>query len=366
LGGSSKIGFHLTIGKNIMKDNILRILAVCLLCLAFGSSRGLASAADTITYRLRATTLSDSTIIRYEIGAFKFIHAGNYKFLSFVNPSGLAPDDFFTTDTFSIAGSSDSLFFSRFASFDDKHILPSVTVDTGNHLVMDSIRNLFFTHYDGYSVTPDTTVWTATSNMLYVLEVVRKSDGYVLGRLDTLMCYVNGSGQLRYKNLPTSYNLRKVILPNSPGTQVYLHVRPYYNFPGMVSSYTYMHSGNNVPPDTHYALENETDHLTYVPLPIQHAMVDDPTKPYNMGIRAIMPNPAESDIRIKFGDISADNAVMEIINSAGVIIHTANVVMLNPNSTFTMYVKNYPNGVYTVRLTAGKTVVTRKFEVVHN
>ncbi len=325
-----------------------------------------ASSPDTIVYRLRTTILTDSTMFRYEIGSIQLLQSGGYRFLGFQNPAGLDPDDYWTTDSFYIESDADSVQFARFASFDNKDYIPTVDIDTGNPAAVDSIYHLFRNHYDTLNVRPNSSSFGASSSLMYIVELRKNSDHSLLASLDTLKCYLNAAGELRYQNYPSSFNLRKVWLGANQGVEVYLKVHVLYNLPptSSILAYTYMSSGGNAPANGFFAYNNQEGLPSVATYGAAPAASVGPEFSSKSGITLIVPDPAKTQVLFNVYGFGNTTVRLELINSVGAVV-ISRLIQISRNGRIILPVGSVPNGTYTLRVSDAQNTAARKFQIIH-
>jgi hypothetical protein len=352
-----------------MKNILLRvILIVAGVSTSFVGS-GNAQTSDSIVYRLRWTILRDSTIFKYEIGSIKLIQPGGSKFLDFVNPSGLNPDDFFTSDSFQISSSIDSVSFSRFASFDDKNYLRPTTIDTGDRSAVQSLGNTYKNRYYGLNISPDPSYFGSASYMMYVLELRRFDNHNLITILDTLKCYVNGSGQLRFRNYPASLNLRKAALFGTVGLSAYLYVHIVHSLPTdtAILGYAFQFSGSNQPAEGYYSYENQegipTKDPTSSPIPFFSGL---PTKANTTLLGVVSPNPSNTILNIHLNGVSKGTILIEIFSEAGAKLKSLQFPAVSaPSDIITIPISDLLSGSYGIALTSDGITTFDQFQVIH-
>jgi hypothetical protein len=207
---------------------IITMLGVCPITLVQAQS------GDTVHSRMQTLTLPDSTRMYYEIGWITITH-GTYKYLSFADTSGLTPNNYFKTTSFVTSGY-DTLGFDRFAGFDNANYVRPFTA-AATDPALDSFFLASHNHYDGLEVTPSNTSFDSSSSVRFILQLCTSAFGSssdsVIHDIDTLECFRDLGGRMRYENFPCSFNIRDNIplLGLTVGHAYYFRIRRVDNIP---------------------------------------------------------------------------------------------------------------------------------------
>jgi hypothetical protein len=192
--------------RPILLAQIIILLGVCPITLVYAQS------GDTVHSRMQTLTLPDSTKMFYEIGWITISH-GTYKYLSFSDTSGLTPNNYFKTSSFVTSGH-DTLGFDRFAGFDNANYVRSFTA-AATDPALDSFFHAVDTHYKGLEITPSNTSFDSNSTVRFLLQLCtsafRSSSDSVIYDIDTLECFRDLGGRMRFENFPCPFNIRDSI-----------------------------------------------------------------------------------------------------------------------------------------------------------
>ncbi len=310
------------------------ILLVSLLSstLAFASS-------DTVKYRLVQSWLPDSSMIRYELGSICHYGGGATTYIGFADTFGSNFATTWRSNNFTINGTNDSVSFFRFASFDNQYVVDGLVPDTTTNPMdsaLSALINASLSRYidTGFYIHPAPSSFSATSIILYVVELRNASNDSILENLDTLECFLNDSGRLRYcalgdrqKRLCSLYGI-----PN--GTNVYLNVERYSSLPqgSHIIADDYVVEGHNNPygDSLHYFAFQDSCKYAYIALKRSSAQAGSSPD------EAIISKPGE----ITVSSASKSSATLKIFDELGRTVESRsldldqglNAVTLNLNA----------------------------------
>lgn len=160
---------------------------------------------NTVQVRSLISRLDDSTEFLYNLSYIQLRPISGERYIDFAPAVDSNYTDWLKTVPFLGDGNSDTLSFMRYFNYSNTKY--ATGVDAHNTL------------------TTDPTLFPSSANVKYILEMRRASDDSVLYALDTVNCYVNTKGKLRYtttNNSPVIRMLRRTIPANTP---VYLVTR---------------------------------------------------------------------------------------------------------------------------------------------
>lgn len=304
--------------------------------------------ADTVKYRKIIGILSDSTRIQYEIGSFGLKQTGGLKYLSFYS-STESPSTYFKTNNFVISGSNDSISFMSFANFDDKHFAPARSdLDTGTTAFYNWIDSLA-TKYAQFFVSPNSSAFSSSSSILFILEVRKSSDGSVLSRLDTTKCYLNASGQIVYKNYPRSVSIRnRKISGVSNGDDVFFNVSIVKSLPSSGDFIGYDYTDVNA----NYAAVQDpqfTQEIVDPPPPIKELVVQ---KAGIISEIKVIPNPFNGNmLRFAITDLpNRRDGKLRVFNNIGSLVVEQPINVGAGETGINVSIPHLASGAYTLEL----------------
>lgn len=361
----------------MLKQRTWILFAMLILPLIASSSRNSYGQGDTVKYRLCLSLLGDSTLIRYELGSLGFTHSGTTQYLQFADTLPGTLGAFYRTRNFRVLANSDSISLFRYASFDDKHAPGSFDVtDTNNPSGFDTAKliqnasDIASRYVDTeFYVHPNASSFTTGSTIQYIVELRRASDDYVLGRIDTLACFLDAAGKLKYTFYPyVAGNVRIVSLASvSTNTDVYLTVARSTSLP----------TGSSI---VHDDLTNESNNLaagtqfvyggtTYQPgdrgvaAPLFHSGVASEAL---VGQRGMLVAPGDRILRLSFEAAIGGTATLHIFDASGkLIIQSANTVVAGKNGLI-LDTSSLPSGEYNIVISSmGTVLLHQKSIVVH-
>jgi len=300
---------------------------------------------DTVQHRMLTMALPDSTLFRYEIGQITFISGGGYHYVAFADSTGNPSTGYLVSMPFILQTASDSVRFSRFAGFDDKNMIKDTTHYT-TEAQADSAGDARFNYYVNKQFQSTGGYFTSSSAVRYIVELCATSDGRVIQYLDTLRCYLNSDGHLRYRTPGYSANWVKRVLFGSPDSSVYLKVAIETELPeGTTLSYF-----GQSPSWSRPMLISDGILPTYQELP------DPPLKkawPYsashqnqNLSITALYPNPSKGNLVIGIQSDAPGPVILEVIAEDGKIMLQKTLSVGVGYTENKLSIQPLPSGVY--------------------
>jgi hypothetical protein len=225
-------------------------------------SSEVSSASDTVHSRMGTYILPDSTIIKYEMAWVKLQQGGQPMFLTFADSASCSPNDYYRTIPFTSTGS-DTISFSRFAFFDDANYLRPLVFDPSSEdsSVLWDYWHLGDSIYRNKEVIPLSSSFGSGSYMNFIVEVKSVSNDSLVCILDTLHCFKNADGYMRFQNFPTSINIRaNVPLPGlMSGVNYYLCVARVDSIPfsSSIIGYEFLECSNNTGANLGFVLDHQ-------------------------------------------------------------------------------------------------------------
>lgn len=205
----------------------MKIILFCLFVLFVANMSS--AQGDTVQNRMHFSLLNDSTEFQYEIGQITLKSSGNPLYIDFVDSTSSVADYFLKTKPFHKIATGDSIYFRRFAHFDDKFapIKSGQWVDITSDEQLDSIADAMHDHYENKEVYPNSAFFDYNSSIKYIVEIRKSSDNSLLKALDSITIFRSDTGFLRWKVGCRELNIHKEklgeIIPLD--TQVYIAVR---------------------------------------------------------------------------------------------------------------------------------------------
>ena len=303
---------------------------------------------DTIQHRMVSMVLPDSSIIRYEIGQIREISNGNYHYLSFIDSSGSPNSNYLVTHNFTIATSHDSLKLSRFAMFDDQNL--KIGSSYSSSAQVDSAADSTISYYLNKEFQPSVSYFTSSSSVSWIIEVVQSSNDSVLQYLDTVRCYLNSDGHLRYTASGSSSNwLKRPILTDS-GNNVYLKVALVTNLPlGTTAQYF----GRSAPVQ---AEQNTSRGFApiYEDRPGYGAKIatGKPVNPRQLdpSLTKFYPNPNTGLLHLGIQTDASGMVNIQIIRTNGQVVYSGDIQLQNGYTPVTLDIHNIPSGSYILNI----------------
>lgn len=366
------IYFNLTDMKQSHKT-VLLVLAILLLGLM--SCPRADAQSDTVEYRLVRSMITDSTRVRFELGSVGFKHASDVRYLRFVDTLPASINTFYRTDTMTVSGSSDSICFFRFASFDDKNAIGPIPCGEIGSASWDSALTILKHRYvdSNITVSPDTSVFNLSSTIRYDLEIRDASNDTLIRTVDTLICFRASTGELSYATFPSNLNGATIALSGiSSGTHIYVTENRYVALPTGVS----------------FIADNFTQNSWNPPYVGPH-VIDDTTTLGYADKRAYTPPPpvAPATVAIRFApmgehratytvnsalikqtfEATSDGATeVQLVNSAGQIVLIATNMVHAGSNTLAIDSRRMPSGTYVLTVSLnGKIISNSRHLIIH-
>ncbi len=339
------------------------VLAIALLSSVYSLKDSAAQSGDSIQYRTLRSILPDSTIFSYRIGEIGLLQSTGSSYLGFVAAPWTSPaSDFLVTNSFIVADSSDSLSFYRVMNFDSKGVLFTDVDITTPGAQADSVIAAWETILSAKTITPDTASFASSSSVRYIVELRRASDNAVLLRLDTVTCYANGGGKLRFSTTRNTASHRiECIGSAGMGTLAYVAVRMSSVIP-LGSSFThYPYSmAEQEPTVTGNVCGEFQDNCSFTAfkpaIPINSI-------PLVFALKAVtISSTTYGKIQIELNSEASGHIQCEVVNVLG---ETSRSVLFNAhsgNSSFEIDAR-IPPGAYFLRLTDGINTLTKKIQI---
>ncbi len=333
---------------NVKRATAFKFTALFLLiCLQSICADHAMAQSDTVQARLRFDYLNDSTLVRYEIGSVGLTQADSLRFLHFPCPQSSYSTSFFRTEIFTSTGA-DTILFDRFASFDDNRGRMS---------------------YDGR--VPDVGTFDANSSILYVLELIDAESSELIARLDTLKCFLNAEGVMKYQNFPCSYSLRtKVPLTGAISNHsYYLKVETISN---LASNGSYVWSeyfpiDHNLPRNRNNWISTWADEVGYPPFPSPKTTSKNSTPAIQSPITNLLisPNPSSGDYTLSFSLSNAQNIRVILTNEFGNAVIDRESTYESGTNKLRLSISKLPSGSYFLRLISPEGVVSSNLKLIH-
>jgi hypothetical protein len=330
---------------------------------------------DTVEYRLLRSMITDSTRVRFELGSVGFKHAGSVRYLRFVNNFPTIPSEFFRTDTFTVAGATDSIRFFRFASFDDKYEIGEIPCGEIGSPTWDSALALLKRRYvdSDIVVAPDTSIFNPFSTIRYDLELHNAVSDSLIRTIDTLICFRTASGSLAYTTIPIAENGGTIALAGiATGTHLYATIHRFGSLPPGVSFIEDHYDLNAWNPAYvgPVSVDDSTtvryaDGRVYPPAsPIPPAAVRVRSEP--IGERRATYDLASSLVKETFNaDADGDAQIRLVDNRGRVVFQSTNVIHLGSN-TIAIDCGTLPSGSYFIDIRrAGKLLLISHRIIIH-
>ncbi len=228
--------------SRISRD-VLLIVTCIINIIAFDNSICCANSSDTSQVRQMWYTFSDGTIIKYIHGPVIWSQGGTRSFLAYsMDTSGAFPNNYLKTEPFTLSGTDDTIWASRFVNYDNYSKMTTTRGLAQAQTTLQLGDSVWRSAYAGFNATPSSAVFSSTSSVLFITELRLVASDSVIWSSDTTKCYLNSSSQLRYQNYPPSYSLA-LITPDVPtprtGQSVYLAIRVVNSLPsGSNPTYT--------------------------------------------------------------------------------------------------------------------------------
>jgi hypothetical protein len=319
-----------------------------LICVARIQAQG-----DTVHFRMLTTILNDSTRIGYEIGAVGYKHSGTLRYLQF-QTSASTVDSFFLTRPFYFQSLGDSLFFCRFGTLDNKDFWHIDTTASIESVIDSSVYSQVFLHYDSLGgIHPSNLAFDAYSTGVFIIELRSYPGNTILYRIDTLKFYKNGSGELRWYNIPVSLSKRGIQIPSSlVGDTLMISVRPIFSLP--IGAFirdslmdVYLHNKPCSSGDYSYSGQD----WPTIPPPIL-----DFDQINNKFLISITPNPTFGKFRIIAKGIHSGILHFEITNALGITVDRFKKNIYEGTNSFEINCSTFPNGNYFIRVASNSFV----------
>ncbi|HET6401507.1 MAG TPA: T9SS type A sorting domain-containing protein [Candidatus Kapabacteria bacterium] len=326
-------------------------------CWAAGSN-------DTIQVRLLRCILPDSTIFSFELGEIGLLQSSSSKFVNFANAGSDPTTAFFVSQPFTVSSTTDTISFYRMMNFDDNRILKS-DAEVTDTAVVDSLIHAWMTIMLSRVVKPSASYFTSSSNVK-IITVLRKSlDSSIAMNLDTVNCYLNARGELRFSTTNNSPSRRIIPIVASTGTSLYLQTYIVSNLPAG-SSFTYYPTAlpEQGPADSVLCgfFQDNCSGGAYKPI-AQSARLN----PIPLGITLIEVTPAPASEALK-AEVTADapgKISCEILNVLGEIVASSVNDVGTGTSDVDFDVRSLPSGTYFLRLTDGNDVISKGITILH-
>jgi hypothetical protein len=323
-----------------------------------------AQSGDTVQVMMLRSILPDTTIFSFQLGEIALLQPGTSYFINFADTGSPSTTAFFVSQPFIVSSSADTVSFHRTMNFDNNQILKA-DVDTSDHAALDSVINSWMTIMQSRVITPNSSYFSSSSFVKLITVLRKSSDSSVVMVLDTVNCYVNLSGQLRFSTTKNTTSIVTVPISGiSSPTAVYLQTYLIDSLP----------SGSN---------------LTYYPtIFAEQAAFDTATcglyqdncsggggalkpivnlnaSPIGFAITQIEPNPASAQIAVSISVDNPGNISCEILNIIGRQVQSLEQSVGSGNISINFDIKNLQSGTYFVRITDGIDVATKEFIINH-
>lgn len=319
---------------------------------------------DTIQHRMLIGELPDSTLFSYEIGQLRLISQGSHRFLHFIDSTGTVENQYLKSESFTIATSSDSVRCSRFAFFDARQ-MPHDTDTYLTEAESDSAADAIHVLYASTEFRPASGYFSSSSVVRYILELRASSDNRVLLRADTLRCYLNPDGYLRYRTPGRTLNFVRVALPDMVDSQVYFVVRTESVLPG---STAFSYTGRETVKQREL-IQNKLFAPIQQDIPTVAPKQGGKRPEFGSNLSLSLTEAYPTSVRKNFVlGLIADQrgtALIEILSVTGEIVHSEE---MNLNSGFTRAVldlSTLPTGSFQVQIISGPERISRKIQVIH-
>ncbi len=318
---------------------------------------------DTTQSRELFSQFSNGTILRYIMGPILHSDSGHRTFIAFSNDTLDAfPNHFLKSIPFRI-DAEDTIWLMRWLCFDESSLQGSTAAAAQAMSTMDSALSYWRAAYAGKEFTLDTSLFSATSTVSYILEIRRASDNAVLWSADTVRCYKNSAGNLRYANFPSSFE-RKFIVPpiTCAGGTCYLAVRTVLGLPAGVSlSYSGV-TGFQNSSEINLKRESYSDYLEGYPALKRAVGVSEPVQVKlilgTINVREV----SDNGIEISTNSTSTGDLTIEIVDLVGKKVFSSQEGVTPGTNKFYISTANILHGSYIIRIFSTTSTVSAKFQ----
>jgi hypothetical protein len=344
---------------------------IVILLQIFHPNTRLYAQSDTVRYRELNSYLIDSTLIRLEVGSIGFKTAAGVRYLQFQTNSPTTVSNWFATKIISSSASTDSIYFHRWVSYDDKHVIDWTSTDTarsssGWTTLSSSVHSRYIDTF--FYVSPDTSVFGYSSRIRYIVELEDSATGSALLDLDTIVCFRKAHpsrpiNRLVYATSSTNNTNTWRSLAGAPRNHpMYLTVRREVSLPlgSTVASDNFFFEARNGPA---YLNHNFLDQVPYASLPSPTAghqgVGSKGTK-----VRAYFDHANDAVVVVETETHpSCEITVRDL--SAKIVARSTH--SFSPGSTVaTIDVSHLATGVYMVELRdAHKLLISSKMQIIH-
>lgn len=332
-----------------MSINFRQLVVAAALSLAV-TSGAIAQKADTVQYRDQETTLSDGTIVLFQIGAFGHITGSAGKPSAFIPMTNVQVDgSFLRTKPFQILSKSDSIRYVRCVYFPSPE-RESVEFDdsTPANEKLGALMTMAFKELSREPNVPLNTSFDASSDMLYILELRDEATNRILTRLDTIRVFKNSKGELRWRHYKQG------------GSGAYSAIGQYYP----ASVYLNVSRVDHLPPTCQLRHEfTVLDHQTGGDWvfrgngAIMGPMASFPQAPSasvaSSDVAAsnsivVVPNPADTRVQLSFTSSVTGSARVTLLNALGQVEYVGDITALAGKNQGSINIGSVPVGSYTL------------------
>jgi Secretion system C-terminal sorting domain len=318
---------------------------------------------DTVHSRRGYFFLADSTQMTYEMCWIALNQGVRRHFLTFVDTTGKLPNNYYQTATFQASGF-DTLAFNRFATFDDKNYYPAFSLDTSNTSAVISAYNSIAGADSAKEIIPSDTVFNGSSSVSFILQLCLASTGAVIANIDTLECFENLSGEMRYENFPTSFNIREHIALTGTvhDTLYYFKVLRIDNLPFGTTYHGY--SWEEFPQNTGSEFYLLCQYEVGYPMPAGKIADGSKTSsPSALLIESLDPNPSNGNLTVQLISPQSAEVLLNVYDVMGRRVYARSAQIQKGNSTFSVDLSSLPSGQYVFEIELAGLISSKNFVV---
>jgi hypothetical protein len=315
--------------------------------------------------------LQDSTEIQYEIGQITLYSSTNTQYIAFVDSTSNVCEYYLRTKPFKkLTLSNDTIYFRRFANFDDKFapIKYNEWIEVDDDEQLDSIISAIKNIYANKEIYPNSNYFAPTSTIKYVVELRKQSDNTLLKRLDSLIVFRSDSGFLRFRVGCYEANVHKQKLGAfvPVDTPIYLVVQQEKELPigSTITEYglgVYQHN----PVDDRLLLLHKYQYFDNCEAEKKSSISNSNQDIQNyftlksLGIQNNIIN--DNKIILQLNVLNSGTALIKILNTEGNLVFTAQQYFDKGIQNFTIDGTTLPNGAYIGLVQDQYTVFSTKF-----